>query len=64
MFASALTFNLQEDTPNPLKAFVMPEDVGDVKTTSEFLNPMARPNYKVGARMNTHNCRDGVSKGS
>jgi len=33
--------------PNPLKAFVLPEDVGEVQTTSASFNPMSRPRYQV-----------------
>lgn len=33
--------------PNPLKAVVVQEDLGDVQTSSDIFNPMSRPKYQV-----------------
>ncbi len=40
---------LQMNIPNPLKAFVAQEDLGDVQTSSDIFNPMSRPKYQVRA---------------
>ncbi|WIA42002.1 hypothetical protein OEZ86_009299 [Tetradesmus obliquus] len=42
-----LMSNTPMNIPNPLKAVVVQEDLGDVQTSSDIFNPMSRPKYQV-----------------
>lgn len=46
MFVPPVT---QTPIPNPLRAYVLPEDLAEVIASSDCFNPDSKPNYEVGS---------------